>query len=59
LQQYYDTLASGGKKMTVRPARTLFVQVTRIKWNPCLGWEIFKTESKQMGETYFFKFGNT
>jgi hypothetical protein len=33
--------------------------VTRIKWNPCLRWEIFKIESKQMRETCFLKFGDT
>jgi hypothetical protein len=35
------------------------IQVTRIKRNPCLGWEIFKIESKQMREICFLKFGNT
>jgi len=34
-------------------------RVTRIKWNPCLGWEIFKIESKQMRDICFLKFGNT
>jgi hypothetical protein len=33
-------------------------RVTRIKWNPCLGWEIFKIESKKM-INICFKFGNT
>jgi hypothetical protein len=29
-----------------------------MKQNPCLGWEIFKIESKQMREICFPKFGN-
>jgi hypothetical protein len=33
--------------------------VTRIKHNPCLGWEIFKIESKQNRDFFFLNFGNT
>jgi hypothetical protein len=33
--------------------------MTRVKRNPCLGWGIFKTESKQMRDLCFLKFGNT
>jgi hypothetical protein len=33
-------------------------RVTRIKRNPCLGWNIFKIECKQMRDIYFLKFGN-
>jgi hypothetical protein len=30
-----------------------------MKWNPCLGWEIFKIASKQMRDICYLKFGNT
>jgi hypothetical protein len=33
--------------------------VTRIEWNSCLGWEIFKIESKKMRDICYLKFGNT
>jgi hypothetical protein len=34
-------------------------RVTRIKRNPCLGWDVFKIESKQMIGICFIKIGNT
>jgi hypothetical protein len=34
-------------------------RVTRIKRNPCLGWDIFKIVSKKMRDTCFPNFGNT
>jgi hypothetical protein len=33
--------------------------VTRIKRNPCLGWEISKIENKQVRGISFLKFYNT
>jgi hypothetical protein len=34
-------------------------RMTRIKRNPCLGWEIVKVECKQIRDICFLKFGNT
>jgi hypothetical protein len=34
-------------------------RMTRMKRNPCLGWEIFKVECKKIRDICFFKFGNT
>jgi hypothetical protein len=34
-------------------------RMTRIKRDPCLGWEILKVGSKQMRDICFHKFGNT
>jgi hypothetical protein len=37
------------------PLQSFVVQSDEIKTEPCLGWDVFQVESKQMREIYFLK----
>jgi hypothetical protein len=37
------------------PLQSFVVQSDEIKTEPCLGWDVFQVESKQMRDIYFLK----